>query len=98
LDIRVGKIIACKKIEGSEKLLEEQVDLGEEYGTVTILSGIAQYYQPNDLVGKKCLFIANLEPRKIMGTFSHGIMLAADDGQPHIVFIDPVIKDGTIIR
>ncbi len=75
-DLRVGEITAAEPVEGSEKLLKLKVDLGEE-APRQILSGIAKHYAPQDLVGKKVVIIANLEPRMLMGHESRGMLLAA---------------------
>ena len=65
-DLRVGEITAAERVEGSEKLLKLKVDLGEEE-VRQILSGIAKQYTPEDLVGKKVVIVANLDPRTMMG-------------------------------
>ena len=76
LDIRVGHIKACQKVKKSNKLLQFTLDDGS--GTDrTILSGIAKFYKPEDLIGKDVLFIANLAPRKMMGIESQGMILSA---------------------
>ena len=76
LDIRVGLVKACEKIKKSKKLLKFTLDDGSGVDR-TILSGIAQWYEPEDLVGKRVLFIANLAPRKMMGEESCGMILSA---------------------
>ncbi len=86
-DLRVGKIVAAERVEGSEKLLKLQVDLGEggaegapaDAAPVLrqIVSGIAKAYAPEALVGREVVIIANLEPRTIMGLPSQGMILAA---------------------
>lgn len=76
LDLRVGKIIACTEKEGSEKLLRLNVDFGEE--TRIILSGIKQWYKPEELIGKQFIFVYNLAPRKMMNEESQGMILAAE--------------------
>ncbi|CAN5136601.1 hypothetical protein BH11PAT1_BH11PAT1_2690 [soil metagenome] len=81
MDLRVGKVLGCEEKEGSEKLLRLKVDFGEE-GERNILSGIKQFYTPEDLLGKSFIFIINLEPRKIMGEESEGMILAADGEKP----------------
>lgn len=81
LDLRVGKILNCERKEGSEKLLRLTVDFGEE-GKRNIFSGIAQFYQPEILIGKSFVFVINLEPRRMMGEFSEGMILAADGKIP----------------
>ena len=78
LDIRVGRVVSCEQVKKSKKLLQFSIDDGT--GTPrTILSGIAQWWQPEQLVGKDVLFIANFEPRKIMGIESQGMILSAVD-------------------
>ena len=78
LDIRVGRVLTCEQVKKSKKLLQFSIDDGT--GTPrTILSGIAQWWQPEQLVGKDVLFIANFEPRKIMGIESQGMILSAVD-------------------
>lgn len=89
LDIRIGKVLACVRKEGSEKLLRLTVDFGEE-GKRNILSGIAQYYKPEDLINKEFVFVLNLQPRKIMGEESQGMILAADAKK--IVLLKPKSK------
>ena len=81
LDLRVGHIFHAERKEGSDKLLRLSVDFGEE-GKRTILSGIYPFYQPEALIGKAFIFIVNLEPRKIMGEESQGMILAADGKIP----------------
>lgn len=76
LDIRVGKIKVCEKVPKSSKLLRFELECGGE--TRQILSGIAKYYKPEDLVGKNVLFIANFPPRKMMGLESNGMILSAE--------------------
>ena len=81
LDIRVGLIENCEEKEGSDKLLRLTVDFGE-LGKRNILSGIKKWYKPNDLMGKQFTFVVNLAPRKMMGEFSEGMILAADGKKP----------------
>jgi methionyl-tRNA synthetase len=78
IDIRVGTIIDCVIVEGSNKLLKETVDFGE-LGTKIILSGIRKWYNPESLIGKQGIFIINLPPRKMMGTYdSEGMIMVAE--------------------
>jgi methionine--tRNA ligase beta chain len=86
-DLRVGKVVAAEKVEGSEKLLKLQVDLAEEAGPRQILSGIAKQYAPEDLIGKSVAVIANLDPRTMMGMESRGMLLAAhgEGGAPVVI-------------
>ncbi len=76
LDVRVGKVKVCEKVPKSSKLLRFELECGGE--TRQILSGIAKYYKPEELVGKNVLFIANLPPRKMMGLESCGMILSAE--------------------
>ena len=76
LDIRVGKVLECEPVPKSNKLLRFTIETGSE--TRQILSGIAKYYKPEELVGKNVLFIANLPVRKMMGLESHGMILSAE--------------------
>lgn len=99
LDIRVGEVKECKPVEKSKKLLELTVDFGEDYGVTSILSGIAEYYKPEDISGKKFAFIANLEPRPMMGKVSNGMIMAADhEGKAVVIPLDPALPNGTIVR
>lgn len=77
-DLRVGEVLECKNVEGSEKLLLFQVDLGEEKPR-QIISGIAQYYNPQDLIGTQVCVVANLKPAKLMGLVSEGMILSVKD-------------------
>jgi len=97
LDLRVGRVVECVEKEGSDKLLRLAVDFGEE-GTRTILSGIRQWYKPEDLKDKLFIFIINLEPRKIMGEESEGMILAADGDKPYPLIPSDEVNPGTSIR
>lgn len=77
MDFRIGRVVNCEAKEGSDKLLRLTVDFGEE-GQRNILSGIKEWYKPEQLIGKDFLFIINLEPRKMMGEESQGMILAAE--------------------
>jgi len=79
LDIRVGEVKKAVKIKESRNLLLLSVDLGVEYGTVTIVSGISEFADPKKMIGKKYLFVANLEPRTVFGHLSQGMLLVADN-------------------
>lgn len=76
LDLRVAKILQAEKIEGSDKLLKLQIDIGEEKRT--LVAGIGNKYQPGDLIGQLIVVIANLEPKEIRGIRSEGMLLAVD--------------------
>ncbi|WP_346237842.1 methionine--tRNA ligase [Niabella insulamsoli] len=85
LDLRSGKVIAASKVEKADKLLQLQVDLGFEERT--IVSGIAQHFDPETIVGKRVVVVANLAPRKMRGIQSNGMILMAEDAEGKLVFI-----------
>ncbi|MDE6227950.1 MAG: methionine--tRNA ligase [Muribaculaceae bacterium] len=87
MDIRVGKILECKKVPKADKLLQFRIDDG--MGGRTIVSGIAKYYDPADLEGKEVCFIANFAPRKLKGVVSEGMILSAQDADGRLVVIGP---------
>ena len=99
LDIRVGHVKACEKVKKSSKLLKFTIDDGS--GTDrTICSGIARFYEPQALIGKDVLFIANLAPRKMMGIESQGMILSAvnDDGTLAVTTIEHTVKPGSQVE
>ncbi len=87
LDIRVGKVVECEKVPKADKLLRFRIDDG--MGGRTIVSGIAKFYDPADLVGKEVCFIANFAPRKLKGVESQGMILSAQDADGRLVVISP---------
>ncbi|MBR4433697.1 MAG: methionine--tRNA ligase [Bacteroidaceae bacterium] len=95
LDIRVGTVLDCQRVPKADKLL--QFTIADGLDNRTILSGIAQYYKPEDLVGKQVLFIANLEPRKIRGIVSQGMLLSAVDidGNLSLTTLEHELKPGS---
>lgn len=86
-DLRVGTVLECKKVPKADKLLQFLIDDG--MGTRTIVSGIAKYYEPEDLVGKQVCFIANLAPRKLKGVVSQGMILSAENADGSLVVMGP---------
>lgn len=96
LDLRVVKILKAENIEGSDKLLKLQIDLGEEKRQ--LVSGIAKFYQPEDLIGKQIIIIVNLEPRMIFGFESQGMLLAAGDSEAVLLRPDKEVAPGTKIN
>jgi methionyl-tRNA synthetase len=93
VELRVAKVLACEKVKKSKKLLKFTLDDGE--GERTILSGIAEYYDPEELVGKNIAYVANLAPRKMMGIESCGMILSAESGEGlKVVTIDDSILPG----
>lgn len=87
LDIRVGKVLECEAVPKADKLLKFLIDDG--MGTRTIVSGIAKYYKPEDLVGKQVCFIANFPPRKLKGVESQGMILSAENPDGTLTVISP---------
>lgn len=98
IEIRIGKVLTAEKIDKSEKLLKLQVDFGTEQRQ--ILSGIAKWYMPEDLVGKNFPFIVNLEPRKMMGLESYGMLMAIDPGDDSAVLLlpDKEVPIGSVVK
>jgi methionyl-tRNA synthetase len=86
-DLRVGTILECERVPKADKLLKFLIDDGMEKRT--IVSGIAKYYQPEDLVGKQVCFIANLPARKLKGVVSQGMILSAEDRDGRLVVMGP---------
>ena len=97
VEIRIGQIKSATPMTGSEKLLILKVDFGHEQRQ--IVSGIAKYYSPEDLLDKKVPFVTNLEPRKLMGYESHGMILAAKDSAGHFSLPEVLaeIENGTAL-
>lgn len=87
MDIRTGTILQAEKMPKSKKLLLLKVDLGSEQRT--IVSGIANHYRPEEVIGKKVSVLANLAPRKIFGVESQGMLLMAEDQDGRLIFIAP---------
>lgn len=87
MDIRVGKVTACEKVPKADKLLKLTIDDG--MGGRTIVSGIAKYYKPEELVGQEVCFMANFAPRKLRGVESQGMVLSAVDADGRLVVIGP---------
>lgn len=98
MDLRVGTVKECAKVEKSDKLLRFVIDDGLE--TRTIVSGIAKYYKPEELVGKQVCFIANLPPRKLRGIESQGMILSAEnpDGTLSLLTPDRKCADGACVK
>jgi methionyl-tRNA synthetase len=100
VELKVGEILEASKIEGADKLLKLKVDLGEGEPR-QILAGIAMYYAPETLVGRKIAVVANLKPRKMRGLESQGMLLAAsvgDDGKPVLATFTEDVPNGARLR
>lgn len=97
LDLRVAEIIAAERVPKTDKLMKLQVKIGEEERT--IVSGIAQYYEAEQLIGRNVIVIANLKPAKLRGIESRGMLLAASDGNGNLVLADaPGIASGSRVK
>ena len=98
LDIRVAKIISTEPIEGKSKIIKGQIDLGNDDKRDVIIGG-AQYYHPDDIVGKTVIVIANLEPKKMAGVESNAMLLAADvDDKPYWLTVNEEVPLGSPIK
>ena len=96
--LRVGKVLSAEKMEKTDKLLVMKVEVGAEVRT--IVSGIAKYYTPEEMVGKQVVVVANLAPHAFRGVVSQGMLLCADDGKGGIVLVSPekAVASGSEVR
>ncbi len=99
IDARLGKILVAEAVPDADKLIRFEIDFGEDTPR-QILSGIREWYSPEDLVGKFGLFILNLEPRKIRGLDSNGMLMAVDgiDGSPVFLVPEKEVNPGSKVR
>ena len=97
LDIRVGKIMDATRVPETNKLLKLNIDTGA--GQKTVVAGIAEYYEPEKIIGKQVSLLVNLEPRNIKGIESQGMILMAEDSKGKLTFVSPVDKteEGAVI-
>ncbi len=96
LDIRIGKILEAEKVENANKLIKLKVDTGKQR---TLVAGIAEFYKPEDLIGKEIPVLVNLEPAKIKGIESNGMILAIDeDNNCVLLHPDKEVKPGAKVR
>ena len=97
MDLRVGQILEAERVEGTQKLLKLEVDIGTEKRQM--VAGVAEAYPPETLVGKRIIVVANLKPATIRGVESQGMLLAADlEGRPIIPFFEEDVPAGTKVR
>ena len=96
VELRVAEILACEPVPKAKKLLKLQVDLG--YEKRQVVSGIAKFYSPEELVGKKVCLVTNLKPAKLCGVDSYGMILASGEEDVKVVFLDPSAKNGDRIH
>ena len=99
LDLRVGTIVTAERVPKADKLLKLSIDIGET-SPRTVVSGIALHYAPEDLPGQQVVLVANLEPRKMRGVESQGMVLMAEDKEGKLVFVQPknIIDAGAEVR
>jgi len=97
VEIKTGKVLEAKRVEGSNKLIVIKVDTGEER---QIVAGIGKEYSPEELTGKSIVVVTNLQPAKLMGVESQGMLLAAsdDEGKLSILITDRDIKEGAKVK
>ena len=98
LDLRVAEVLHAQKMKNADKLLQIQLDLGTEKRQV--ISGIAQYYQPEELIGKKVICVANLKPVKLRGQLSEGMILSGEDkdGNLSLATVESDLPNGSIVK
>ena len=97
IDLRVAEVKSCEKVPKAKKLLCLQLDDG--FGNRQVVSGIAKWYEPADLIGKKVIVVANLAPAKLCGVESNGMIVAADVGEDaRVIFVDKDIPNGSKLR
>jgi methionine--tRNA ligase beta chain len=97
IELKVARVISAERIEGSEKLLHLVVSTGEEKRQ--IIAGIGKTYEPEKLVDKQIIIVANLEPKSLMGIESQGMVVAAtnEEGRPTIIIPESPVLDGTVL-
>ena len=96
VELRVAQVVACERVPKAKKLLKLQLDLG--YEKRQVVSGIAKFYEPEALIGKKVIVVANLKPAKLCGIDSEGMILASGEETVRVVFLDPDTRLGERIR
>ena len=100
LELRVGKIESVEEIEEADKLYKLTIDLGSEIGKRIVCAGIKEYYSKEELQDKKVILFVNLEPRKLRGIKSQGMVLAADDENGKVILLSPEkdIEIGSLVK
>ena len=97
IELKIGKILAAEKVAGADRLLKLEVDLGTEKRQ--LVAGIGEVYEASQLIGKQVPVLVNLEPRKLRGVESQGMMLAVDaNGKPIIMNPDREVPPGSVIK
>ncbi len=105
IDLRVAKVVSAERVQGSEKLIKLSLEVGDKDETGAparrqVIAGIGKAYEPDKLVGREIVIVANLEPRTLMGEQSHGMLLAASDNGdlPSILTVDREVEPGSKIK
>jgi methionyl-tRNA synthetase len=98
MDIRIGTILEAEKVAKTKKLLKLKIDTGLDQRI--IVSGIAEYYEPEEIIGKQVSVLINLEPREIKGILSQGMILMAENSDGNLSFVAPSagLKNGSVVR
>ncbi len=97
IELRVAKVLSAEAVPKTDKLLKLEVDLGSEQRQ--LVAGVAQVYEPDEIVGKNLIVVANLQPARIRGVESRGMLLAADvDGRPIVATFEEDVPPGTRVR
>ncbi len=98
VDLRVAKVLTAEKVEKSKKLVKLTIDVGSEQRT--LVAGIAEAYEPEQLIGRTIVMVFNLKPVKLMGIESNGMVLAAspEGGKPTLVAFEQEVPPGTRVR
>ena len=98
VDLRVAEVVAAEPVPKTDKLLKLTLKVGDEERTV--VSGIAEFYEPAGLVGRKVVLVANLKPAKLRGIVSQGMILAAEDGEGHLALVEPTedLPPGSVVK
>ena len=96
VELRTAEVIECEAVPKAKKLLKLQLDLG--YEKRQVVSGIAKFYKPEELIGKKVIVVANLSPAKLCGIESNGMILASGEEEVRVVFLDKDTPNGERVR
>ena len=98
VELKVGEVIACERVPKSKKLLHETIRVGSEVRSV--VSGIAKWYTPEEMVGKKVVLVTNLQPATLCGVLSEGMVLCAEDAEGNLSLLSPEkdLPSGALIR
>ena len=97
LDIRIGRVLSAERVEGTDKLIKLQIDLGTEKRQV--VAGMADFLEPDHFIGKEVPVLTNLEPRTLRGVESQGMVLAAEvGGRPVLLLPEDEVPPGSVVR